>query len=51
MPGGMIRLNGGSFDGEKRLIYRTKLTSNETDLANAVPVPGSSCFRYDHSID
>jgi len=26
-----MRLNGGSFDGEKRLIYRTKLTSNETD--------------------
>ena len=22
----------GSFDGEKRLIYRTKLTSNETDF-------------------
>ena len=27
-----VRLNGGSFDGEKRLIYRTKLTSNETDF-------------------
>ena len=27
-----VRLNGGSFNGEKRLIYRTKLTSNETDF-------------------
>ena len=27
-----VRLNGGSFDGKTRLIYRTKLTSNETDF-------------------
>ena len=27
-----VRLNGGSFDGEKRLIYRTKLTSNDEDF-------------------
>lgn len=27
-----VRLNGGSFNGQKRLIYRTKLTSNETDF-------------------
>jgi len=26
------RLNGGDFDGEKRLIYRTKLTGNEEDF-------------------
>ena len=27
-----VRLNGGTFDGETRLIYRTKLTSNEDDF-------------------
>jgi hypothetical protein len=27
-----VRLNDGSFDGEERLIYRTKLTSNEEDF-------------------
>jgi len=27
-----VRLNGGIFDGETRLIYRTKLTGNETDF-------------------
>ena len=27
-----VRLNDGSFDGEKRLICRTKLTSNEEDF-------------------
>jgi ATP-dependent exoDNAse (exonuclease V) alpha subunit len=27
-----VRLNGGTFDGETRLIYRTKLTSNEGDF-------------------
>jgi PIF1-like helicase/Helicase len=27
-----VRLNGGKFDGERRLIYRTKLTSNDEDF-------------------
>jgi PIF1-like helicase len=27
-----VRLNGGIFDGERQLIYRTKLTRNEEDL-------------------
>jgi ATP-dependent DNA helicase PIF1 len=27
-----VRLNGGSFDGQTRLIYRTKLSSNEEDF-------------------
>jgi ATP-dependent DNA helicase PIF1 len=27
-----VRLNGGDFDGEHRLIYRTKLTSNDEDF-------------------
>jgi hypothetical protein len=27
-----VRLNGGGFDGEERLIYRTKLTGNEEDF-------------------
>jgi len=27
-----VRLNGRNFNEQKRLIYRTKLTSNETDF-------------------